>query len=335
MQNAPDSGIRLPPEELHTFVASLYEAAGTSQRHAEVLARLLVRTDLRGIVSHGTTMVPEYLRKMRVGDVNPRPDITVATETTTARAMDGDGGMGHWPCYEGTLWAIERAKEHGTAAVTTRNHFHFGAASNYTVMALEQDCVGFAVSTHRWKPREGSLFQLISNSPLSFGIPAGEQPPVVPDQGMNLLMFDPESFAASPTSYYKALGLSLIPKLLGGLMAGIWNPECIPPTSQWESNQGSFIAVFNLASFMPVEEFKAGVDDYIERARNLDPAPGNDQAELPGGLEQAREIDYRENGIPIGDELLQRLESEAQILSLETPFKRYEHTRFTTRGKSR
>ena len=238
--------------------------------------------------------------------------------------------MGHWPCYEGTLWAIERAREHGTAAITTRNHFHFGAASNYTVMALEQDCVGFAVSTHRWKAQQGSLFQLISNSPLSFGIPAGEQPPVVPDQGMNLLHFDPESFAASPASYYKALGLATIPHILGGLMAGIWNPDFIPPKFQWESDQGSFIAVFNLSAFMPVEEFKANVDGYIERARKLDPAPGVDQTELPGGPEHSREIDYRENGIPLGDELLQRLQAEAEILSQETPFRHWEHTRFGT-----
>ena len=330
MQKAPESSLRVPPEELQTFVTTLCAAAGTTREHAEILARLLVRTDLRGVVSHGTNMIPEYLRLMREGEVNPRPNISVVNETTTARVLDGDGGMGHWPCYEGTLWAIERAKEHGTAAVTTRNHFHFGAASNYTIMALEQDCVGFAVSTHRWKAEQDSIFRLISNSPLSFGIPAGEQPPVVPDQGMNLVHFDPESFADNSRLFYKALGLSTIPHILGGLMAGIWNPECIPPESKWESNQGGFIAVFNLAAFMPVEEFKEVMDGYIERARKLDPAPGDDQAELPGGLEHAREVDYRENGIPLDDERLQRLQSEADILSLETPFSRFEHTRFGT-----
>jgi LDH2 family malate/lactate/ureidoglycolate dehydrogenase len=330
MQKAPESGIRIPPGELEAFVTDLYQAAGTTRQHAEVLARLLVRTDLRGIISHGTNMAPEYLRLMREGDVNPRPDITIVNETTTTRVLDGDGGMGHWPCYEGTLWAIERAKEHGTAAVTTRNHHHFGAASNYTVMALEQDCIGFAVSTHRWKAEQGSIFQLISNSPLSFGIPAGDQPPVVPDQGMNLVGFDPESFAANSRVFYKALGLATIPHIFGGLMAGIWNPECLPPTSQWDSNQGGFIAVYNLAAFMPVDQFKEIMDGYIERARNLDPAPGDDQAELPGGLEHARQSNYRENGIPLGDELIERMNSEAEILGLETPFRRFEHTRFGT-----
>ncbi len=335
MQKAPESGIRVPPDELQTFVTTLYETAGTTRDHAEIIARLLVRTDLRGVVSHGTNMAPEYLRKMREGDVNPRPNITVVNETTTTQVLDGDGGMGHWPCYQGTVWAIEQARQHGTAAVTTRNHFHFGAASKYTVMALDHDCVGFAVSTHRWKAEQDSIFRLISNCPLSFGIPAGEQPPVVPDQGMNLVHFDPESFADNSRVFYKALGLSTIPHILGGLLAGIWNPECIPPESKWESNQGGFIAIFDLSAFMPVDQFKEVMDGYIERARKLDPPPGTDQAELPGGLEHARESDYRKNGIPVGDELLQRMKSEAEILGLDTPFEQFEHSRFGTPESSR
>ena len=327
MQREPESGLRVPADVLQGFITDLCEAAGTTREHADILARLLVRTDLRGIRSHGTLMASQYLARMRAGEVNPRPGIQVDSESTTSRVYDGDGGMGHWPCYEGTLWAIERAKEHGTAAVTTRNHFHFGSASHYTVMALEADCLGFAVSSHRWGAEpEGNIFGLIRNSPLSFGIPAGEQPPIVPDQGMNIVGYNPELFARSPAVYFKALGLSVIPQLLGGIMAGIWKEEYVE--SNWISDQGSFIAVFDLARFIPIDEFKSRVDGYIDRARHLEPGEGLAQAELPGGPEHQHEKEYGESGIPMADEVLEALEAEAAIVGIMTPFANYEETRF-------
>ena len=115
----PNTGIRLPQEPLRQLVAALFEKAGTSSADAQLMAELLVLTDLRGVHSHGTRQTPGYVNMMREGRVNPQPNITIVSETPTTRVYDGDGGMGHFPCYQGTQWAIEKAKEFGLHQVFT------------------------------------------------------------------------------------------------------------------------------------------------------------------------------------------------------------------------
>ena len=80
------------------------------------------------------------------------------------------------------------------------------------------------------------------------------------------------------------------------------------------------------SGFLPEE--RAEMDRWIAQASALDPLPGCDRAELPGGLEWRREREYAEEGIPVGDETRDRLEEIAAELGVETPFSRYLHTRF-------
>jgi LDH2 family malate/lactate/ureidoglycolate dehydrogenase len=326
----PTSGIRVPQGDLQDLVARCFAASGTSAADAELISRLLVRTDLRGVHSHGTQQAPGYTALMRQGRVNPQPRLQVVHETATTRVVDGDGGMGHFPCYEGTVWAIEAAKRYGTAAVTTRNHFHFGAASKYTLLALDRDCIGIAISSHRYPLRpDAPIGRVNGGSPISIAVPAGDQPPLVLDMGAGLLPWSEELFKQSPFSYFKELGIAAVNRTLGGVLAGIFLPQFQPPESPWESNQGAFIAVYDLACFMPLDQAKAQMDRFIAEARAMRPFPGFERAELPGGLEWQRQQDYARDGIPVSPAHQQGLQGMADELGLSTPFARYEHTRFT------
>lgn len=325
----PTSGVRVPAEEMHPFVESLFLAAGMSGEHATLMARLLIRMDLRGVFSHGTRSAPGYIQMIRRGRVNPRPRIRVVTETATTRVLDGDGGMGHIPCYEGARWAVDQARAFGTAAVTTRNHFHFGGASKYTLLALESDCIGIAISSHRYNlAPEAPITSVNGASPISVALPAGQQPPLVLDMGAGLLPWDEDLYNRLPFSYYKDLGIAAINRALGGVLPGIYLPPFCPPESPWESNQGSFIAVFSVACFMPIEEFRQQMDRFIGAARAMRPFPGQKSAELPGGLEHQCQVDWAREGIPISPEHEASLTALAAELEVTTPFEPYQHTRF-------
>jgi LDH2 family malate/lactate/ureidoglycolate dehydrogenase len=329
MNVPPSSGIRVPPEDLRLLVAALFAKSGTSVRHAQRLAQLLVWTDLRGVFSHGTRQAPGYARMMLQGRLNPRPAVRVVKETATTQVLDGDGGLGHLPCYQGMSWAIARAREHGTAAVTTGNHFHFGGGSKYSCLALEQDCIGVAVSSHRFAlDPEQPVLRASGGSPISIAVPAGRQPPLVLDMGAHFVPFTPELFQQYPGSFFKGLGLAAVLQALGGILAGIYKPEFQAPKSPWESNQGAFLAAFDVSCFMPVDDFKEEMDRYIGQARAMKPLPGFEQAEMAGGLEWHRQQDYSVNGIPVSPEHQQSLEALASELEIETPFTRYASTRF-------
>lgn len=330
MRNTPpDHGIRTPYKALRDFVEALFVKAGMDQTHAALLAAILAQTDRRCVYSHGTRQAPGYIQKIRDGGVNPRPSVTVVQDTPTTAVLDGDGGMGYFPAYRGTEMAIAKAKEHGVGVVTTRNHFHFGAAGTYSRMALPHDCIGLTISSHRYplKP-EDTVLNASGGSPMSIAVPANRQPPLVLDMSARMLPRDMALFGPYHYVFMKSLGLGVVLQALGGILAGIHKPEFQPPQSRWISNQGAFIAVFAVERFMPVDAFKQEMDRFIGEARRMKPVPGMDRAELAGGMEWGWEQENTRLGIPISDEHRTALEDCAHELGVEPPFAAYEATRF-------
>ncbi|MCC7262285.1 MAG: Ldh family oxidoreductase [Candidatus Latescibacteria bacterium] len=325
----PPAGIRVPPAPMRALVADLFVRAGHEPEGSSLLAELLVQNDLRCVFSHGTRKLPDYLPLLRQGGINARPQVRVVEESPTTAVLDGDGGLGYFPCHQGARLAAAKAAEHGVGAVTTRNHFHFGAAGIYSRLALDRDCIGLAISANRFDlSPEALVLNAVSVSPLSLAVPAGNEAPLVLDMGAGLLPYSPELFSRFPATFFKSLGLGAVFMALGGVLAGIWRPECQHHPAGWLSDQGAFIAAFAVDRFMEVGEFKREMDRYIGQARAMRPLPGTETAELPGGLEWTWERQNSTLGIPYSDEHCRLIEQVAEEFGAETPFPHWQHTRF-------
>ena len=323
----PEHGIRVPFAAMQTFIAALFEKAGTSAADAQLLGEILTGNDLRCVFSHGTSAAQQYLDHLRKGGINPRPEIKVVHETPGALVLDGDGGLGYFPCWRGTEQIIAKAKECGSAVLTTRNHHHFGAAGSYTRRATAHGCIGLAASSHRSNRDPGRpIYSTISSSPLSIGVPTQDQPPLVLDMGGGILGFDQERYPSNHASFFKSFGLSNLIQVLGGAVAGIYLDECVK--GRWIANQGAFIAVFDTTHLMPEGGVQTQVDHYVGEARRMQPVPGTERAELSGGNEWTWERKNRASGIPLGDEHRARLEGLATDWSVDSPFAEWEATRF-------
>lgn len=225
---------RVASAELQRWATACFGAAGCTDDDASLLAELLVETDLRGVSSHGTVLMgmpQEYIKHMLSGDINPRPNITVITQTPTTRAFDGDGGIGHLAMSAACAWAVPAALQLGTAVATTRNHFHVGSAGKWTRKATDAGLIGICVSSHRYPlppgaashqdGPAGALRTVNQNSPISIGLPAGERPPVVLDMAAGLLPWDETLFQRAPNAFFKELGLGAIARVLGGILPGV------------------------------------------------------------------------------------------------------------------
>ncbi len=325
----PTSGIRLPAEAMQQVITNLFIAVEMPQEDAELMGRILTANDLRCVFSHGTRATCGYVQKILDGDVNPQPQLKVMRESPGALALDGDGGLGYFPCYRGTLKAIEKARTCGVAALTTYNHFHFGAAGNYSRLALAHDCIGMSVSSHRsFLTPQDSIYSTLSSSPISVAIPSGDEPPLVMDMGSSFLGFNEARFNEAPSTFFKALAFGNVVRILGGVFAGIFREEVQPPQSPWDSNQGSFIAVFDVNHFWPLEEVQREMDRFMAEARQTQPLPGMERAELAGGMEAIWERENIVKGIPLSDPHRQDLQEMADKLGIETPFAAYEVSRF-------
>ncbi len=327
----PTTGIRIPVDEMETFICALFQSVGVSDDRADHMAVTLTANDLRCVFSHGTQQVSGYVPQIREGKANPNPDVSIVSESPATAVVDGDGGLGYFASHRGTEIAIEKALDVGSATVTTRNHFHFGAAGNYSRMALPHDCIGLAISSHRYRPNpEATVMSASGGSPMSIAIPSGEQPPLVLDMSASFLRHDEDLMKMFPTTFFKALGLGTVFQVLGGILAGIWS-EGFEYSGEGEyaaAHQGAFISVFDVKRFGDVTEFKTEMDRFIGEARSTKPLAGQDRADLAGGVEWEWERDNREAGIPVRPDHEDRLRKLAEEMGVETPFDRNEGNRF-------
>ena len=245
------------------------------------------------------------------GRVNPRPNIHVVADSPTSRVYDGDGGLGQVVCAEATSWAIATAKRYGSAVCTTRNHFHVGATGFYSRMAVRENCIAIVMSSHRSMAptsdappnsmadfgfdKDTSIAHAALDSPMSIGVPANSQPPLVFDGSVGFGIRED----GDTRHVLKQLGLQAAVVALGGVVAGVYQPETLG--TDWEANQGCFISVFDAAKLLPSPSGNGGspMDPYVAQATGMQPIAGLSRSELPGGDQVRRIAHCEKHGIEI------------------------------------
>jgi LDH2 family malate/lactate/ureidoglycolate dehydrogenase len=319
----PPVHTRVMPADLHDYALALLRHIGMPADQALLLARLLVDSDLRGVHSHGTWQLPRYVSELGSGGLKLKPDIRVLSESGTVTVIDGDGGLGYTPAWLATQAAIRKAKALGLGAATTRNHGHFGAAGHYARACAASGCIGLAASAVRHLPGPGAcIWWAPSAPPISIAIPAGTEPPIVPDMGIYLADVNPgnlaEKFPQLPDAFYKLLGIGAVAQVLGAQLAGLHGPPPADRAQCLAANQGSFVLAMDIAHFLPVEEFARQMERFVAACRSMNPFPGVARAELPGGLEWQREQDYAQDGVPVSPDHRQALDQAAATAGFPT-----------------
>ena len=326
MNQPPEEFIRVSHADLEQFVSTAAQTVGLPKEKADLLGELLAGNDLRGTFSHGTQQIATYAILMRDGILNNDPQLEILKETPVSLMVDGDGGLGYFPAYEGTRRVIEKAKTTGIAVMSSRNHGHFGAAGIYSRMGLNHDLLTFVTSGHQLNLSPGNpIFSAAGGSPMSFSVPTDDQAPMVLDFGA---MHDFYSGAPcrdkivrmAPGVVLRSIGLGSICQTWGGLLAGL-PMDVSRITKDFEgANQGSLVVTFKIELFLDPEQFKKEMDEYVRRVVELEPMEGFDTSRLPGGPEVEREEAYRREGIPVGKGHQERFEKLAEELGVDVPW---------------
>lgn len=168
--------------KLRDFTRSIFIGMGCSAEHAILAADVLIKSDLRGIDSHGVARLTGYVRLWEKGRINAKPDIRIVHETPTTATVDGDAGLGLVVAPFAMKVAIEKAEKYGSGWVSVRNSNHFGIAAYHTMMAVEKDMIGFAMTNA--SPLVAPTFaneRLLGTNPMCYAFPAGKYPPVIVD----------------------------------------------------------------------------------------------------------------------------------------------------------
>ncbi len=315
MNQSPDTFVVVQEERLLSFGVACLEQAGVDREQAELISRLLVNSDLRGVRSHGTRALNSYCQRIEQGLFNPRPSVRIVHETPTASVFDGDGGLGYLPMTLASQAAIAKAKEVGMGMGLVRYIGHYGSAGHYARMCMEEGCIGFSVQGYRNQGRYGNdgggpnpdrHLGYFGNPPICFAIPGGDGPPVVLDAATCILadyQRGPEYealFSSIPAAFFKSIGYGAIASLMGGGLTGFTLSD--EPIGRWPgARNGGMVLAIHVDSVVPEAVFRAETDRMTrDIGETYVPMPGTDRALLPGAIEEERFLRHRAEGIHYG-----------------------------------
>jgi LDH2 family malate/lactate/ureidoglycolate dehydrogenase len=168
--------------KLRSFTENIFLAMGCSDAHAQLAADVLIRSDMRGIDSHGVARLSGYVRLWEKKRINATPDIKIVHETPTTATVDGDAGLGLVVAPFAMQIAIEKAEKYGSGWVAVRNSNHFGISGYHALMAVERNMIGYAMTNA--SPLVAPTFsneRMLGTNPICYAFPAGKYPPVVVD----------------------------------------------------------------------------------------------------------------------------------------------------------
>jgi LDH2 family malate/lactate/ureidoglycolate dehydrogenase len=175
--------VRVPAPTIQQQLVTVFRAWGMSEPHAATTAGAMVETDLRGVDSHGISMLPTYDREFRSGRLNMKPVFKTVREGPATALIDADASLGHPVSVYAMGLAVDKCRTIGVAVVSVFNSHHFGAAGCYSKIAADRGVIGLVTSATRGVTMVPTFATepVLGTNPLSFAAPAARNPPFVLD----------------------------------------------------------------------------------------------------------------------------------------------------------
>src|ERR1043165_528521 len=347
-QHAPG---RVSIEAIRSLIEDSLTAAGLPRADAAVCARLMGEADLTGADAHGVFRLPQYVRRLKAGGFNPKPNITVQRSAPATALVDGDNAMGHLVMSRAAETAIALARETGVSWVGVRRSNHAGPAGLYAEMPAAAGMVGIyaAVANANHMAVWGGAEALLGTHPLAIGVPS-EAGPMVLDMATTVVSYgtvknhalqgkpmekgwmvntatgedilDAKRAAEGlllPIGGYKGSGLAVMLGLIAGpLNRAVFGADVIDFNADdaSETNTGHFILALDIARFLPLDAYRAEVDRHVRELKESKRLPGIDEIRMPGERRRQCREDRLAKGLPLALPLVAQLDRLAEELGI-------------------
>lgn len=344
--------IALTPVGTRAFVERVLMVEGFPHDDASFVAEALVRTEMRGVSTHGLWFLPHYVGAARRRVVNVSAKPRVVAETLATAVIDADAALGHIAMRYACDVVAAKARDAGTANVLVRNSNHFGAAGYFALQLAEQGLIGVIASNGppiMSAPNGGG--RLICNQPISYGVPdpdgrgaivcdialstvagakvaqfaaRGEAVPAgwlvnsdgEPTTDPSLLWSDG---ALTPAAGHKGFGLAVLVEILAGVLSGAAMMSRVGSLADSApSGTGHWVSAFDPSAFMLADEFRERLTWLRDEVHASARGSGTDPPRLPG--EGARHAELlAESALQVDEPLyasLEKLADEAGVTDI-------------------
>jgi LDH2 family malate/lactate/ureidoglycolate dehydrogenase len=337
----------LPIADAESFISRALQSEKVPVADADIIANLMVKSDLVGADGHGIFRLPAYLKRIRAGGVNLNPNIHIEREQGATALINGDNALGHLVMNRAVDLAIKKVKQHSVCWIGSHYGNHSGAASVYVRKLAEQGYIGIymAVGNANHMAPWGGIDLLLSTNPIAIAVPAGDGPAVLLDiattvaaygkvkvaaqkgesipsdwmidrQGMPIT--DPKRSAEGsllPIGGYKGYGLAV----MIGLLAGALNNAAVGKGTidfnahhDLITNTGQTIIAVDPSAFGDKEAFVKRVVGLVNDLKSSSTLPGVKEIRVPGEGAAKTMAERKRMGIPVAPELIEALNACAK-----------------------
>ena len=337
-------------DRLEHIAAALLVGSGASEEEAEIISLHSIGANLAGHDSHGIIQIPTYIDRVKRGHIVPGAQFEIIKDTPTTTVVDGHWGFGYVVSERLMKMTIEKARRNSVAAATVFRQSHVGRVADYPIMAAQNGMIGMMTADSGRSAKSvvpfGGREPRLGTNPICIAMPSNLNGPMFIDMATSAVAAGklgvavargsaiPEGWildkdgnpSTDPTDLsdggavlplggpegHKGYGLSVMVEILSGILTGLGFGH--DPSGR--HNDGCFMAVFNVAAFRDVEEFKAEVTDFAQYLKSSSPAAGFDEVFYPGELEHRRTQQLLAEGIYVEDATWEKLRDLASEFGL-------------------
>jgi len=332
MSKNPQKEIRFSENDIYRFLIETLLRIGVIEQVAELTARGLLATSLRGVDSHGIRLLPHYINGAQNGRINISPNFQFQKTSESTGIFDADHTFGHAAGIKAMHATIQLARKAGSGFVAVKNSSHCGAMAYFALEACKEDMIGLAFTHATPKMRTANSKEVYFGiNPICFAAPMLAEEPFCFDAAPTPITSNkinqhreddrplPLHCAADkngnetqnphsaeqllPIGDYKGYGWAMMVDILCGLLTDMpagrsISKMFVDPMSQ-KRFLGQFYGAINIGNFTDVERFKQRLQNMADEIRKLPRMNRDISVQIPGDPEKRKEVKRRKQGIPI------------------------------------
>jgi LDH2 family malate/lactate/ureidoglycolate dehydrogenase len=339
---------RIPLERLNAFTRNVFRALGLDEEESQLCADGLLQSELRGLPAQnqGVNRLPVYVERIREGLIAPGAPFEIVRESPSLALVDAHNALGYVAATRAMRLAVAKATATGIGAVFVRHSTHFGAAGVHARRALDERCIGIAMSNAGPEMAPwGGTTPVLGTNPWALAVPTGAEMPLVLDMalttsGKGMMMWLAREMRAMPLDWAitraglttedpnaaldgtllpiggaKGYGLSMMTDILTGVLTGAAFGTA-PYRNPAFQDVGHLLMSVSIEWFMPWADFTTRLETLIQEIRASELRPGVERIYLPGEIEYLRERDKTAQGVPLESGVLDTLRQLADDLHI-------------------